>query len=224
MGFGKGENGKKRKVVDITPSKTRSQTDVPLAIMETILKGYRGSSNFDYEKIEYMVKEIKLLKLDNDTIDAVASLLNDHAVVRKEMALELKDALQEIASETTINQYQDQLIRSISKMNADDLDNFEKFLELGRAKVDFCRHTSKFINPIYKLHEIIAEALKELDNVDAEGMFGYEDSHRTVITRSNSGSNSGNGSSSSGNGHSSSSSGMAPLTMEGITQKGIDGR
>jgi hypothetical protein len=214
MPFGKGENGatlqKRKAVVQVTPSKA-SKTAVPLAIMETILKGYRGSS--DYDAIQHMVGEIKLMELDTDTIDAVASLLIDYAYERKEKATGLKETLQEIAAETTLDQFQDAMIRSISKMSAGGLDKFQKFIELGQAKVDFCRHTSKTINPIYKLHEIIPEALKELDNVDAEDAYDYEDERRTrmrAVSEATPGANA--------------HSGEEPPTMESTTQRGLDGR
>jgi CRISPR/Cas system CSM-associated protein Csm2 small subunit len=214
MGWTKGmKRNHQGKVV--TPAKHRVNVDVPLAIMETILKGFHRESEFDYEAIQYMVKEIKLLKLDNDTIDAVASLLNDLAYARKEKATGLKETLQEIASETTLDQHQDKMIRSISKMNADALDNFEKFIELGQAKVAFFRHTSNTINPIYKLHEVIAEALKDVGDVDATSSYGYEDSHRTRIRASS-------GASSGANAHSGYTD--EPPTMENVTQNGLDGR
>jgi hypothetical protein len=213
MPFDKGENGKmKRKAIAITPSSVPN-TAVPIAVMRTALRTISGENDWDTSE---QLKDA--IENDEDfgeaTRAAVLAELNDRAFERIHKATVLKERLEDVAEDTVLDQFQDKMIQAITKMNGEGLDKVQGFFALGLAKVAFIRHTSPVIHPEYKLEELMMEALKKLENNGAANKFGYSDRHRTRIRASS-------GASSGANAYSGYTD--EPPTMEGITQRGLDG-
>ncbi len=211
MAFGKGENGK-RKAVAITPSNA-SNTSLPIAVMRTTLKNSSGENDWDTtEQLKKAIEDDE--DFCEETRTAVLAELNDRAFDRIHKATVLKGRLEDVAEDTVLDQFQDKMIHAITKMNGEGLDKVKGFFELGLAKVVFIRHTSPVIHPEYKLEELMMEALKKLENNGATDKFSYSDRHRTRMRASS-------GASSGANAHSGYTD--EPPTMEGITQRGLDG-
>ena len=205
MVFEKGQNSAtKRKLSEVSPVRKVRPMEVYYARLEGVLQHYidERESFSDQHAIEFMVSTIKRSEMDAEIIAGLKEQLNDYANRRIEEAQRLKNNLEKVDTEDiVVDQVQDKMLRSISKMNEDGLDSMLDFLRLAQAKVEFVRFTSKLIHPEYHVQEIINEALNMVDNVCQEEAFEYKDKHRTKIRTA------------------SSSSSQEPPTMEEITQR-----
>ena len=223
MVFRKGENPhtNKRKAVEaVTPDakKKKGDTSVMYARLDTMLKLFiedRDDSFLDSDATDFLVGKLKKEAVPKSLIGELAGELRDIADERNDEALRLKDFLEAVGEDTTVDQYQNTMLDTIPKMDEKGLDAFAGFLDLAKAKVDYYRHTSKKVHPEYKLQEIVMEALNQLENEVLEDAFEYRPNYRTRFrAASGAGNAAGNGESSGGSGYYAS---FPPPTMENIT-------
>ena len=186
-----GGNGKKRlasEMVTPEPSNKRSeidQTDIELAIFKTKLQQYMETNPHEVDStlIEFMVEEIKKgMPYADGVLDSLEDKLKEMSYKRIQKARHLKANLEEIAATAVVSRTQDLELKSIDRMDAEELDKYVRFLELANAKAKFVQHTSKIIHPVYKQLEIIAEALNSMGDEELEDAFECREQLYAIVS------------------------------------------